>query len=120
MTADADPEFLEFVYLRSYERSTRAFSGPGQREALEDALESAPVENPDVGVVIPDAGGLRKVRVALMGRGKSGGARVIYFHRRAKRRVYVLLAYSKNAKSDLTPAERQIMQQLMRSLEGES
>lgn len=33
--------------------------------------------NPDAGDIIPDTGGLRKLRWALPGRGKRGGARVI-------------------------------------------
>lgn len=37
------------------------------------------LERPDVGKVIPGGGGLRKVRWGLEGRGKSGGARVIYY-----------------------------------------
>lgn len=112
-------DYLEFIYLRSYEQSARAFSAPGQCEALEDALERALVENPDVGALIPDSGGLRKVRVALVGRGKRGGARVICLHLPAKRRVYVLLVYPKNAKDDITPAERQAMKRLTRTLGGE-
>lgn len=112
-------DFLEFIYLRSYEQSARALSAPGQREALEDALERALVENPDVGALIPDSGGLRKVRVGLAGRGKRGGARVVYLHLPAKRRVYVLFVYPKNAKDDITPAERQVMKRLTRSLGGE-
>jgi hypothetical protein len=36
--------------------------------------------NPLAGDVIPGAGGARKVRWAVQGRGKRGGARVIYFN----------------------------------------
>ena len=35
--------------------------------------------NPEEGKVIPETGGVRKIRWALPGRGKRGGARVIYF-----------------------------------------
>jgi hypothetical protein len=35
--------------------------------------------HPEIGDLIEDTGGLRKVRMALPGRGKRGGARVIYY-----------------------------------------
>jgi len=41
-------------------------------------LQNTLMENPDAGDVIPGGAGLRKLRVALPGRGKRGGARVIY------------------------------------------
>jgi len=37
--------------------------------------------NPEAGDVIPGSGGCRKVRWAASGRGKRGGARIIYFNR---------------------------------------
>jgi hypothetical protein len=42
---------------------------------------------PTAGVVIPESGGLRKVRWALEGKGKSGGMRVIYFVRNHGSRI---------------------------------
>ena len=36
--------------------------------------------NPDAGDIIPDTGGLRKVRWSRPGMGKRGGVRVIYFY----------------------------------------
>jgi len=38
------------------------------------------IRDPDAGDVIQGTGGLRKIRVAVSGRGKRGGARVIYYH----------------------------------------
>ena len=35
--------------------------------------------NPEAGEIIPETGGVRKIRWALAGRGKRGGARVIYY-----------------------------------------
>jgi mRNA-degrading endonuclease RelE of RelBE toxin-antitoxin system len=42
-------------------------------------LQRALVFRPDLGQVIPGSGGLRKVRWAITGRGKSGGVRAIYY-----------------------------------------
>jgi hypothetical protein len=62
---------------------------------------------------------VRKLRVALPGGGKSGGARVIYFYRGAKGRIYLLLAYPKNVRESITQAEKNAMRLLTAKLEGE-
>ena len=49
---------------------------------------------------------LRKLRFATSGRGKRGGARVIYYFLDERLPIYALLAYPKSAKTDLTPDER--------------
>ena len=63
-------------------------------------------ENPLAGDLIPGTGGVRKLRFAAAGRGKRGGARVIYYYLDAGMPVYALLAYAKSAKTDLTADER--------------
>ena len=60
---------------------------------------------PDIGQLIPEGGGIRKVRVAAKGHGKSGGARVIYYWAVARDRIFLLRAYAKNEQSDLTRPE---------------
>ncbi len=56
-------------------------------------------EFPSSGDVVPQSGGIRKVRWRRAGKGKSGGVRVIYFTRTAEEEVVLLLIYSK-AKTD--------------------
>jgi hypothetical protein len=56
--------------------------------------------------VIPGGRGLRKLRRPLAGRGKSGGARVIYYYICDEATIYLVFAYAKNRQSDLT--KRQI------------
>ena len=58
---------------------------------------------PDTGDLIQGGGGIRKVRWALPGRGKSGGVRVIYFWRRTAAHIYMLFLFQKSERSDLTP-----------------
>lgn len=52
-------------------------------------------ENPDAGDVIKDADGAHKVRWSRKGTGKSGGARVIYYHLVADEVVLLLMVYTK-------------------------
>jgi hypothetical protein len=62
--------------------------------------------NPEAGVVIPATGGVRKLRWRLQGRGKRGGARVIYFYYNGTMPHYLFALYAKNAKDDLTEKEK--------------
>jgi hypothetical protein len=58
--------------------------------------------NPLAGAVIPGSGGLRKVRWTTPGKGKRGGARVIYYNILEDGEIWLLIAYSK-AKFDNLP-----------------
>jgi hypothetical protein len=51
--------------------------------------------NPTAGDLIHGMGGVRKLRRGLGGRGKRGGARVIYFHHDAERPLFALIAFAK-------------------------
>jgi hypothetical protein len=82
-------------------------------------LDNVLGQSPETGAVMRGTGGVRKLRVALPGRGKSGGARVIYYYRGAKERVFLILAYRKNEKDNLTGAEKRQMQRLTAMLEVE-
>ncbi len=62
-------------------------------------------ENPQLGARIKGGGGIRKVRVAVGSRGKSGGARVIYYWAVRRDLILLLFAYPKNVTADLTPKQ---------------
>jgi hypothetical protein len=68
-------------------------------------FQSRLAANPELGAVIKGGGGIRKVRVALGSRGKSGGARVIYYWAVHQDVILLLYAYSKNVTADLTPKQ---------------
>jgi len=59
------------------------------------------------GDVIQGTGGIRKLRFAAQGKGKSGGVRVIYYYLEDDLPLYALLLYGKGEKADLTPGERE-------------
>lgn len=61
---------------------------------------------PESGDVIEGTGGLRKIRVALPGRGKRSGARVIYYYLSSASQIVLLLAYPKNAQDNLTSTQK--------------
>ena len=69
--------------------------------------------NPDVGDVIPEAGGLRKLRWSAQGKGKRGGVRVVYYFHGEAFPLFLLTVYAKNQKANLTKAERNEFQKLL-------
>ena len=75
-------------------------------------------ENPLAGDEIPGTGGVRKVRFGALGRGKRGGARVVYFHGGQRMPIYALLAYSKSDKTDLSPGERRAVAALVKAIKS--
>ena len=62
--------------------------------------------DPTVGEVMVGTGGVRKVRFALEGRGKSGGARIVYFFHNETMPVFLLTVFAKKEKDNLSAAER--------------
>jgi hypothetical protein len=70
------------------------------------ALISFLARHPEAGDEIVGTGGVRKVRFAAMGKGKSGGVRVIYYFYDQDMPIYALLIYGKNERADLTAEQR--------------
>lgn len=90
----------------------------GQIRALVDddvyaAFQACLIENPESGEVIRGTGGLRKARIARPGKGKRGGARVIYYWINARGQILMLLAYAKNEQEDLTAAQKRVLKALV-------
>ena len=72
--------------------------------------------NPLAGEEIPETGGVRKLRFAASGRGKRGGARVIYFYGGEDIPIYALLAYVKSARTDLNPVQRRAVASIVAAI----
>ena len=74
-------------------------------------LENELLQNPDKGDLIQGTGGFRKIRMKLPGRGKSAGARVVYFHLRDRAVIFLFLLYTKSGQSDLSAEQRAALRQ---------
>jgi hypothetical protein len=105
-------EFLEFAWLPTFERSAAGLLD----EQARDELEAVLVENPKVGAPMPRTGGFRKMRWAARGKGKRGGARIIYYYVAKRETVYMVLAYGKDVQDDLTERQRAELRQLARTI----
>jgi len=77
-------------------------------------LQERLAADPTAGDLIPRSGGLRKIRMPLPGRGKRGGARVIYYWVGARSQIYMLLAYAKNVQENLTEAQLKVLRELVK------
>jgi len=69
--------------------------------------------NPQAGGVVPESGGVRKVRGAVQGKGKRGGVRVIYYFHNEAFPIFRLTVYAKSQKANLTKAERNDLKTLV-------
>lgn len=80
-------------------------------------LQEALVAQPELGKLIPGSGGLRKVRWGVKGRGKRGGARVVYFYLSSDQQIFMLAAYSKSQKVDLSADDLARLRMLSRVMQ---
>ena len=73
-------------------------------------------EHPNSGTLMRGTGGIRKLRWAQSGRGKSGGIRVIYYFHSESMPLYLLAAFGKNEKANLSEQERNILAKAVKEL----
>ena len=110
----------EFVITREFDKNWKDM---GLTDDDLKILQQELILNPQKGDVIQGTGGLRKLRIAFENRGKSGSGRVCYVDFTVYEKIYLITAYPKNEKDNLTKEERNELRQLMdilkKQLEGE-
>ena len=84
-------KMLTVIETPEFTASVASIWSDGEREAFIDWISC----NPDAGDVVPGTNGLRKVRWAALGKGKKGGARVIYIVRTVRGEIVLVTAYTK-------------------------
>ena len=100
---------------RTYERAIRKLLSEPERCAMEAAI----VANPGDAPVIRGTGGLRKLRWARLGRGKRVGIRTIYYRHGGRDTIYLLTAYAKAEREDLSSADRKVLSRLVVAIKKE-
>lgn len=76
-------------------------------------FQHALAQAPESGDLIEGTGGLRKVRIALPGRGKRGGARVIYYYFASASQIVLLLVYPKSTQDNLTADQKKALRTII-------
>jgi len=71
------------------------------------------IDQPDAGKIISGSGGIRKIRWSGSGRGKRGGTRLIYYWATNLDQLYMLFAYAKNERDDLTKDQLKTLQKMV-------
>ncbi len=86
------------------------------------AMQRELLAEPEIGDVIPGCGGLRKLRVAdpKRGKGKRGGARVVYLHIAGADQIYLITVYGKDQKDDLSADDKRLYRQLVQMLKDQA
>lgn len=79
------------------------------------SLQNLVLETPSIGDIIQGSGGIRKIRWGISGRGKRGGARIIYYWANNQQQIFMLYAYAKNEQDDLTKEQLSILKQVVNS-----
>lgn len=101
---------MRFVETPIFAKAIERLVGADDYRSLQIALMLRPEQGP----IIRGGAGLRKVRWARPGGGKSGGLRVIYYWAPAEEAFYMLYAYAKNEQGDLTAAQIRALGKLVR------
>jgi len=92
---------LTVVETPAYLAAAKGVLSEAERLSVVDQLAC----DPACGDVIRGGNGIRKMRFAIGGRGKSGGVRVIYFYYNQDMPAYLLTVFAKNERANLNAAE---------------
>ena len=106
---------VTFVETQVFTRQIIALTADEDYAAFQRWLAA----NPDSGDLIPGMGGLRKVRMPLQGRGKRGGARVLYLLFVHWETVCLVYAYSKGDIKDAPPDVKRGLRRLVETVKKE-
>ncbi len=106
---------MNLYATRTYERVIRKLLSEDARSDMEAAIVAAPEAAP----VIPGTSGIRKLRWPGSGRGKRGGIRAVYFWHAGPEAVYMLTAYAKAERDDLTATDRKALSRLVTMIKRE-
>lgn len=107
---------ITITEMPSFDRQARSFLTSEERAELIGHISV----DPTAGDLMQGTGGIRKMRWALRGRGKSGGVRILYFYHDLNMPVYLLAAYSKSQKENITGEEKKQLRQLSKALVKEN
>ena len=107
---------MEVIRTNAYASALKRLKKLGASEREIIAMEDAIARAPESGSVIKATNGLRKIRFGFGGRGKSGGGRTIYYVMLSDEVIYLLVAYAKADKADLTAEEKKMFSTLIEEL----
>ena len=106
----------KFVELLGFRKFIDSQKDPQQMLA---AIQAEILKDSEIGSVMAGTGGLRKFRIGLDNKGKSGGFRVLYVDFPEVKQTWLVTVFSKNTKANLTKKERNEVAELIRAIKKE-
>jgi hypothetical protein len=100
-------ELITVVETPTFMRQAESVWAAAEREVFVDFI----ARNPAAGDIIPETGGVRKVRWGRQGSGKRGGTRVIYCFHDRDAPVYLLMVYAKAVREDISPEAKKTLRE---------
>lgn len=105
----------EFIITQEFDKNWKSM---GLTDDDLKALQEELILNPSKGDLMQGTGGFRKIRVPFENRGKSGSGRVCYVDFIMYEKIYLITAYPKNEKENLSKAERNAIAAMIKQLEN--
>ena len=103
---------ITIVETHSFQKESQKILGESEIDKLKNFLSL----NPQSGDIIPGLRGIRKIRWQVNQKGKSGGARIIYFFYNTNMPVFLLDIYRKSEKSDMSFKEKKMLNNMVDEL----
>jgi hypothetical protein len=102
------------VQLAAFTREAAKIWSDAELDEFTDYI----ARNPEAGDIVRGTGGVRKIRWNAKGKGKRGGARVIYFFYNPNNPVYLVSIYAKNERETISEADRKLYGRMSEEIKG--
>ena len=89
--------YMEFIETSTFTKLVYTYLTEEEYLGLQGFL----VRHPETGKVVRGSGGVRKLRWAAAGKGKSGGVRIIYYYKKQDGEIWLLTIYGKNVMENI-------------------
>lgn len=101
-----------FIETNDFQKRVESLEEPELLNEIQKAL----IKYPEIGDLIRGTGGIRKFRIGIKGRGKSGGARIFYLDIPAKQQCFLIFILDKAESENINNEERNELKKLVQIL----
>jgi hypothetical protein len=103
---------VEIAETRTYQKDADSLLTDDERSAIQMFVAL----NPEAGDLIQGTGGVRKLRWGRQNKGKSGGARIVYFYHDPEMPIFLIALYAKSERDNLPQSEKNLLKLFVREL----
>lgn len=106
---------ITVIETKQFISKSRKIMSPSEKNDLIDII----ARSPEAGDIIPETGGVRKIRTAKEGKGKSGSFRTIYYYYDANNPILLFTVFGKNEKANISDAEKKALYTVIQEIKKE-